>query len=111
MTACARRCQRSSAAAAPASLARQQLVAPEREQRGRDGSEAIAATTATLAPAMPIDCAKPSGKTVSVASAAATVAAEKTTVRPAVAIVVRTAARGSAPFASSSRKRVTRNSV
>ena len=66
---------------------------------------------ATLAPAIPIERAKPSGKTVSVASATATVAAEKATVRPAVAIVARTAARGSAPPASSSRKRVTRNSV
>ena len=60
---------------------------------------------------MPIERAKPSGKTVSVASATATVAAENATVRPAVAIVARTAARGSAPPASSSRKRVTRNSV
>ena len=40
---------------------------------------------------MPIDFRKPCGKSVSVMSAAATVAAEKATVRPAVAIVVRIA--------------------
>jgi len=61
------------------------------------------ATTATDAPARPIDCAKPSGKTVSVANATATVAAENATVRPAVRIVVATAACGSAPACSSSR--------
>ena len=70
----------------------------------------MAATIATLAPAMPIDLTKPSGNTVSVASATATVAAENATVRPAVTIVVRAAVRGSAPWRSSSRKRVTRNS-
>jgi hypothetical protein len=68
-----------------------------RSSAGDTAREAIAATIATLAPAIPIDWAKPSGNTVSVASATATVAAEKATVRPAVAIVVRTAAAGSAP--------------
>ena len=71
----------------------------------------MAAITATIAPAIPIDWAKPSGKTVNVASAAATVAAENATVRPAVTMVARTAVCVSAPAASSSRKRVTRNSV
>ncbi len=64
---------------------------------------ASAATTATVAPAMPIDWRKPSGKTVSVASATATVAAEKTTVRPAVLIVVRMAAAVAPWRATSSR--------
>lgn len=52
---------------------------------------ATAATTATVAPAMPIDFRKPSGKMISVDSATATVAALKTTVRPALAMVARIA--------------------
>ncbi len=55
---------------------------------------------ATVAPAMPIDFRKPCGNTVSVISAAATVAAEKATVRPAVAIVVRMAPVGARPSSS-----------
>ncbi len=54
-------------------------------------SDASAAMTATLAPPIPIDCRKLSGKTVREAIARATVAALKTTVRPAVAIVSRSA--------------------
>ena len=38
-------------------------------------SDAIPATIATDAPAMPIDCRNPSGKTVNVMSASATVTA------------------------------------
>ena len=66
-------------------------------------SAAVAATSAVTAPARPIEIAKLSGKTVSVASASATVSAEKTTVRPAVVIAVVIAAGTSAPRASSSR--------
>ena len=54
-------------------------------------SEAAPATRATTAPAMPIDFRKPSGKTVSVIRAVATVTALKATVRPAVLTVVRMA--------------------
>ena len=78
---------------------------------GEITSDPTPATTATTAPAMPIDFRKPSGKTVRVASAIATVAEEKAMVRPAVAIVVRIAARPGPWRASSSRKRVTRKSV
>src|SRR3712207_7276075 len=46
-------------------------------------SAAPAATSATIAPARPIDCRKPWGKIVSVPSAKATVTAENATVRPA----------------------------
>jgi hypothetical protein len=60
---------------------------------------------------MPIDFRKPIGKTVRVARATATVAAEKTTVRPAVRIVVRTAPRVGPCRSSSSRYRLSRNSV
>ena len=70
-----------------------------------------AATTATTAPARPMDFRKPCGNRVSVASAHATVAAEKITVWPARAIVVPMACLTSAPAASSWRKRVTRNRV
>ena len=111
MTPCARRCQRSCAAAAPRSCFGSSLRPHSASSAGEIASAATAATIATVAPAIPIDCAKPSGKTVSVASAAATVADEKTTVRPAVAIVVRIASRWDAPPPSSSRNRVTRNSV
>ena len=69
------------------------------------------ATSDTAAPAMPIDFRKPSGKTVSVISAKATVTALKATVRPAVFIVVRTALAPGPCWVSSSRKRVTRKSV
>ena len=72
-------------------------------------SAAAPATIATAAPAIPIDFRKPSGNTVSVISASATVTALNATVRPAVCIVVRTASGLS--LASSSRKRVTRKSV
>ena len=108
MTACAMRCQRSSAAA---DCLRASLWPQSASRAGETSSEAMPATMATLAPARPMDCAKPSGNSVSVPSAAATVAAEKTIVLPAVFIVVTTAACGSAPLASSSRNRVTRNSV
>ena len=74
-------------------------------------SAASAATTATIAPAMPIDFRKPCGNTTSVISAPATVTAENATVRPAVAIVVAIAPAPAPWRASSSRKRVTRNSV
>ena len=66
---------------------------------------------ATAAPPIPIDCRKLSGKTISVASAAATVAALKTTVRPAVAIVSRTAFAPGPLRSSSSLYLVSRNSV
>ena len=54
-------------------------------------SAAAPATSETTAPAIPIDFRNPSGKTVSVTSASATVTALKATVRPAVRTVVRTA--------------------
>ena len=111
ITPCASRCQRSSADAAALPFLRSSFVPHIASSAGATASEATAATIATLAPAMPIERAKPRGKTVSVPSAAATVTAENATVRPAVAIVVRTAACRAAPPASSSRKRVTRNSV
>ena len=72
---------------------------------------APAATRATTAPAMPIDRRKPIGNTVRVIRATATVSAEKTTVRPAVAIVVEIAPGPGPCRVSSSRYRVTRNSV
>ena len=71
----------------------------------------IAATMATTAPARPIDFTKPCGKTVRVIMAAATVAAENSTVRPAVRMVTPMASRGSVPESSSSRKRVRTNNV
>ena len=64
-------------------------------------SAAIAATSATIAPAIPIDFRKPSGNTTSVASAHATVTAEKQTVDPARVIVARSACCSVAPSASS----------
>jgi phage tail sheath gpL-like len=64
-------------------------------------SAQTAATSATVAPAMPIDFRKPSGNTTSVASAHATVTAEKQTVDPARPIVVRSASCSDAPPASS----------
>jgi hypothetical protein len=70
---------------------------------GETISDASTATIATAAPAIPIDCRKPCGNRVSVASAQATVAAEKSTVRPACAIVVAIASSTPAPRASSSR--------
>ena len=66
-------------------------------------SEATAATSATVAPAMPIDFRKPCGNSVSVISATATVTAENATVRPAVFSVVRSASGVAPPPRSSSR--------
>ena len=88
---------------AAACVERRELGAPETEASGEISSAASAATTATTAPAMPMDLRKPSGKTVRVAIATATVAAEKTTERPAVRIVVRDRLGGGARAATSSR--------
>ena len=74
ITACASRYQ-------PPRLVRRGLTASFSPQSanvaGAITSEAAPATSATTAPAMPIDFRKPSGKTVSVISAAATVTALK----------------------------------
>jgi hypothetical protein len=70
---------------------------------GEITSAATAATTATIAPAIPIDLMKPRGNVVSAARATATVVAEKATVRPAVRIVVVIAPRVGPWSASSSR--------
>ena len=64
-------------------------------------SAATAATIATMAPAIPIDFKNPSGNTTSVASAHATVTAEKQTVAPARVIVARSACCSDAPSANS----------
>lgn len=74
-------------------------------------SETTIAMRAARLPARPIEYRKRWGKTSSERSAAATVSALKSTVRPAVRMVRATAARGSRPPASSSRKRETMNSV
>ena len=98
ITACASRYQ-------PPRLVRRGLTASFEPQSanvaGAMTSDARPAMSATTAPAIPIDFRNPSGKTVSVISASATVTALKATVRPAVRIVVRTASGFS--FASSSR--------
>ncbi len=65
------------------------------------------ATTPT--PAKPNDRRKYCGNTMRVARAAATVAAEKAMVRPAVCTVRRTASSTLTPAASCSRKRLTIN--
>jgi len=109
MTAQATRRQRESLAATV--LAGRASLRPQTaNSAGETMSAAVAATAATVAPAIPIDLRNPCGNTVSVISAHATVAAEKATVRPAVRIVARIAAGGSAPPASSSRRRVTSRS-
>jgi hypothetical protein len=101
ITACVRRYQRPRSSGASRRL-RSDSLAPHRPNRaGEITRAATAATTATIAPAMPIDFTKPSGKTVRVIIAAATVAAEKATVRPAVRMVVATAC-GVAPWTSTS---------
>ena len=102
MTAWASRCQRSCAAASEPPL-RASFAPHSANSAGAMTSAASAATTATVAPAIPIDWRKFCGKTVSVMSAAATVAAEKPTVRPAVAIVTLTASGVAPRVASSSR--------
>ena len=101
ITAWASRNQRPSAAR---SSPRRASFAPQSaKSAGEMTSAATAATTATVAPAMPIDLRKLCGKTVRVMSAAATVAAEKPTVRPAVPIVTAIASRVAPRTASSSR--------
>ena len=62
-------------------------------------------------PPKPIDRRKVCGNSSSEASATATVRPEKATVRPAVAIVTRTASPVVRPPSSSSRKRLTTNSA
>ena len=111
MTAWASRYQRPAPPGARAGAGRRASRPRSRTSRARSRARRAPATSATTAPAIPIDCRKPSGKTVSVIRAKATVTALKATVRPAVAIVVRTAPAPGPWRSSSSRKRVTRNSV
>lgn len=66
-------------------------------------SAAVAASSTTAIPAYAKERRKYCGKTSIAASETATVRAEKSTVRPAVRRVVRTAVYASAPVASSSR--------
>ncbi len=102
ITACERRYQRPCSALRRGS--RRASFAPHRPKiTGEITSAAMAATTATVAPASPMDLMNPRGKTVSAASATATVLAEKATVRPAVRIVVRIAPADGPCAASSSR--------
>ncbi len=109
MTARANRYQRPSVASG--SGCRRASFMPHRPSSAGDTTSAdAAATSATTAPAIPIDLRKPCGNSVSVASAQATVIAENTTVRPARDIVMPIASRTPAPPASSSRYRVTMNS-
>ena len=75
MTQWASRCQRPAASPAPASP-RASFAPQSANSAGEMTSAAAAATRATVAPAMPIDFRKACGKTVSVISAPATVAAE-----------------------------------
>ena len=77
---------------------------------GSSVSETNAALSATRLPPTPIEYRKRSGKTSIEAIAAATVSAENSTVRPAVATVARTASAVSRSCSSSSRKRETMNS-
>ncbi len=96
----------------PARASGRASAAPHSPSSAGDTVSALsAAITAVIAPAIPIDFRKPWGNSISVISAQATVAAEKSTLRPARASVRPIAARGSAPAASSSRYRVTMNSV
>ena len=74
-------------------------------------SDTAAAISATSMPPMPIENRNRCGKTISDASAAATVTALNRTVRPAVTIVVRSATAVLSPWRSiSSRKREMMNS-
>ena len=77
---------------------------------GSSVSETTAAISAHSIPPTPMEYRKRWRKTISAASAAATVIALKATTRPAVRSVVRSAASRSEPAASSSRKRLTMNS-
>ncbi len=77
---------------------------------GSSVSDTPAAISAHSIPPTPIEYRKRWRKTISAASAAATVTAENATTRPAVASVTRSAASRSRPPASSSRKRLTMNS-
>ena len=74
---------------------------------GRTVSEKMPASDATATPAYANDLRKPIGNTSSAMSEAATVPAEKATVRPAVRTVRTTAGNGSWPCAISSRNRLT----
>ena len=61
------------------------------------------ALSAVMAPAIPVERRKGCGKTTSAASAAATVSALKSTLRPALRIVASCALRNGTPSALSSR--------
>ena len=89
MTDCAIRYQRASARSerSPALS----LTFHSAKKAGAIRHDAAAATSATPAPPIAMDCRKFSGNTSSVASAMATVRALKTTVRPALVMVSRTA--------------------
>ena len=111
ISACASRYQPPRSPRAARSAARRQrrgesafTRSPSRtKSAGRTVSEISPASGATSPPAMPIERRKPSGKIASVAIAAATVTELKATVRPAVAIVRRTASAPGPSRASSSR--------
>ena len=104
MTAWERRYQRPWSSAALLRRERRCSLAPQRPKTiGEISSAARAATMATTAPAMPMDLRKPSGKTVRVIIATATVAAEKTTERPAVRMVTAIASGVAPTRATSSR--------
>ena len=77
---------------------------------GSTATDRIAASPTALIAPKAMDFKKACGKISSPDSATATIAAENTTVLPAVAAVLRTAVGTSAPSASSSRKRDTMNS-
>ena len=66
---------------------------------------ALMETRGMSRPPMPMERMNGSGISTSIASPIATVAPEKSTARPAVFIVVRSASRSSAPPSNSSRKR------
>ena len=74
---------------------------------GSSVAEAAIDTSGTSSPPTPIERMKGSGMNTSSASPIATVAPENSVARPAVAIVVRSAACGSSVWPSSSRKRNT----
>ena len=77
---------------------------------GRNVSAYTTATATTIAPAAPIEARKVPWKKSIAERPTATVMPENVIARPAVAIVVASASSRDAPFASSSRKRLTTNS-
>ena len=113
MTACATRYQRS---CVPRFLSRGQGMRhlstrrPTRESRaGSRVTELSTANATTATPAYPMELRKRAGKRMRPVKQMASASPEKATVRPAVAVVRRTASSTSDPAASSSRNRLTMN--